>query len=496
MSPRTDLAARKRRGYVGYQVFAAFTVVSSPHSMATDPIGTLAFAIVGGIVVGFLVALWPTSLVEVIQAARRRPAAIWDLSPMGERYKARLRSTRPADRAGAEKAVAALCRDAGIEPLPCVWVRSPREAALARMALRAYATAATDPNHRPGHAWQAAGEACPPGIDPREWRAVVEPLEARLGSVRPVEGSWGVSLTSVLSDPPDPSIEGGDLFRQRVTGLIGRFAYLENIVERRRTVIASALADDGFAHVDIGDLSGIPRNVHHLATVEYLRIATMTSLGRRALAMTRLLEACGGWWATPIAVVLCERPVLARFNLAGALLHATDGPAIEYPDGWRAYAEEGVAMPRMAFERPEAITVEAIRAEEDQIRRRRLVAAFGDERYLDEICTSADLIADEPDVWRRRAAIERFGVTRFVQETGTVIDSDLDRQGQMRRLWRAFRTHDAWIVFVEVVNSTPEPDGHRHHYWLRVPPHMRNCQDAVAWTFGIEPAAYEPAFET
>jgi hypothetical protein len=49
---------------------------------------------------------------------------------------------------------------------------------------------------------------------------------------------------------------------------------------------------------------------------------------------------------------------------------------------------------------------------------------------------------------------------------------------------------------IEVVNSTPEPDGTRRHHWLRVPPATRTCRAAVAWTFGLAPDAYVPVLET
>ena len=124
------------------------------------------------------------------------------------------------------------------------------------------------------------------------------------------------------------------------------------------------------------------------------------------------------------------------------------------------------------------------------------MTAFGADRYLGVISASVEMIVAEPDISTRRTAIDRFGVTAFVKEAGTVIDSDLDRQGQMRRLWQAPRQGDNPIILVEVVNSTPEPDGSHRHHWLRVPPQIRRCQDAVAWTFGISPAAYEPTFES
>jgi len=49
---------------------------------------------------------------------------------------------------------------------------------------------------------------------------------------------------------------------------------------------------------------------------------------------------------------------------------------------------------------------------------------------------------------------------------------------------------------VEVRNSTPEPDGSRRTYFLRVPPTMRTAREAVAWTFGLGAVDYRPAVET
>lgn len=49
---------------------------------------------------------------------------------------------------------------------------------------------------------------------------------------------------------------------------------------------------------------------------------------------------------------------------------------------------------------------------------------------------------------------------------------------------------------VEVVNSTPEPDGSLKTYFLRVPPAMETCQQAIAWTFGKEANDYRTSMET
>ena len=58
------------------------------------------------------------------------------------------------------------------------------------------------------------------------------------------------------------------------------------------------------------------------------------------------------------------------------------------------------------------------------------------------------------------------------------------------------RDGDEDVVMVEVVNSTPEPDGTSRTYWLRVPPRTRTAKEGVAWTFGLDGAAYAPVRQT
>ena len=65
-----------------------------------------------------------------------------------------------------------------------------------------------------------------------------------------------------------------------------------------------------------------------------------------------------------------------------------------------------------------------------------------------------------------------------------------------RILWRLRMDRDEDLVMVEVVNATPEPDGSRATYWLRVPPDMGSAHAAVAWTFGLNEGNYRPLAET
>jgi hypothetical protein len=58
------------------------------------------------------------------------------------------------------------------------------------------------------------------------------------------------------------------------------------------------------------------------------------------------------------------------------------------------------------------------------------------------------------------------------------------------------RLREEPILMVEVLNSTPEPDGSRKTYFLRVPPHMQTARQAVAWTFRMDQFTYAPAVES
>lgn len=166
-------------------------------------------------------------------------------------------------------------------------------------------------------------------------------------------------------------------------------------------------------------------------------------------------------WLVPFerTAIAVERPRVLRAD-GYSRLHDSSGKAIEYGDGWGAWFWHGIRVPRKVIEEPEAITVEDI-----------------DRQANVEI---------------RRVMIERFGRARHLQESG----SQLIHEDECGRLYRKpFRNAEPAIV-LRVVNSTPEPDGTRKEYWLRVPPEVRTAREAVAWTFGISANEYEPAAET
>lgn len=101
-----------------------------------------------------------------------------------------------------------------------------------------------------------------------------------------------------------------------------------------------------------------------------------------------------------------------------------------------------------------------------------------------------NLLMGVRNVTIRRRLMERRGVERILKEGGgRVIQED-----DFGKLWQMPSDNfvDQTSLYVEVVNSTPEPDGTYAHYFLRVPPQFRKAQQAVAWTFSRNPWIKDP----
>jgi len=133
---------------------------------------------------------------------------------------------------------------------------------------------------------------------------------------------------------------------------------------------------------------------------------------------------------------------------------------VRYADNWGFYAWHGVIVPDDVIELKEPITIERIAAERN--------------------------------VEVRRVLIERFGLDDYLK-SGKVIKIHQDKTGI---LWRMDLEGDEPIMVVQVINSTPEPDGIYKEYFLRVPPDIVRAKQAVAWTFGLTEDEYVPLVET
>jgi len=187
-------------------------------------------------------------------------------------------------------------------------------------------------------------------------------------------------------------------------------------------------------------------------------LAAFDTAGELA-GLAGVAQAAGWWWPYERVVVLSERPArLLRDNLGR--LHSGDGPALGYPDGYAVHAWRGMPIPADFVTQLDTLTAARIHGE-----------------------TNAEL---------RRVMLEHYGYERYLRESAAVA-VQRDEYGV---LWRVPIPDDEPLCMVEVRNATPEPDGSRRTYWLRVPPRMRSAREAVAWTFGLTAEEYAPTIQT
>lgn len=177
-------------------------------------------------------------------------------------------------------------------------------------------------------------------------------------------------------------------------------------------------------------------------------------------------DACGWWWPMSQIAVITEMPNQLHLDEEGRL-HSEDSMAISYTDDWGLYVWHGVNVTEKIIMRPETITSEDIMTEDNAEIRRIMIERMGEDRFLES--ANAKLVHEDKD--------------------------DLDFP---RKLWRVDfegRREDPWVA-VQVVNSTPEPDGSRRKFVIPVPPDIETCQQALAWTFGMGADEYQPGQQT
>jgi hypothetical protein len=180
---------------------------------------------------------------------------------------------------------------------------------------------------------------------------------------------------------------------------------------------------------------------------------------QRLAGLAGVARSAGWWWPYANIAILTERPdAVHRDNLGR--LHAADTPALHYSDGYALHAWRGMPIPSDLVDRLGRLTYRQIAAERNAELRRVMLEHFGYERYLREA-----------------------GAQRVSQDESGI-------------LWRLNFSDDEPLVMVEVINSTPEPDGTSRVYWLRVPPATRTAREGVAWTFGLTEAEYRPLIQT
>ena len=167
-----------------------------------------------------------------------------------------------------------------------------------------------------------------------------------------------------------------------------------------------------------------------------------------------------GFAYTPLTrvVFICKFPRVVVDELQR--LHCEDGPAIEFRDGFKIFALCGVPVPQEIIEYPGALT--------------------------------AKRIDEERNVELRRVLIERYGIPNYLRDTG----AGVVHKSAAGTLYLKQLPGDEPIAIVQVKNSTAEADGSFKEYFLRVPPNLRTVQEAIAWTFEMDPEQYNPTEQT
>ena len=448
-------------------------------------IGLILIGAIGWVAVGWIRpgVQWPRSWpVTPVMSTARRPAAETAATSalrtgFQQRWAMDRLAPRPVDRSAAEVAADALYVERGLAPpVVRIWLRSPREMVIAGPLIDDLCTRLAGGGPVLA-AWEAV-LADHPGIDAE----VAAVIDGQLRSTAAGAGSraWSTGATFAAVDLVPPS-------RQPDPARIGHWAASDRAAPLD-PIVGYQLERDGFDRTERASYLTTTRHVAGAAELGCLAaIGTIWPTATTA-QVGRLAATCDAWRSFDGLSVFQDPPVEVRVDAAGQV-HAEDGPALRYGDGWSVWALHGVALPRVAVEDPAAIWFADVRNATGR-QRTALLDRFGRERYTTEATKSAELIVAEPDLNLRRVLIEAYGAERYVQAVGDVIHTDVDGLGQPRRLWRAERRGDDPLVMVEVRNSTPEPDGSRRTYWLRVPPQMRDCQSAVAWTFGIAPGEF------
>ncbi len=156
---------------------------------------------------------------------------------------------------------------------------------------------------------------------------------------------------------------------------------------------------------------------------------------------------------------VCTRPNSLNLDDLGRL-HHEEKSAVIFPDGYQLFSWHGTTVTERLITHPGEITIKSIESTRNIELRRVMIERFGSGKYLTESGA-------------RKVQEDEFGI-----------------------LYSKTMNQDEAIVMVKVTNKTAEPDGTFKDYFLRVPPTISKARDAVAWTFGIQPADYHPDLET
>lgn len=198
-----------------------------------------------------------------------------------------------------------------------------------------------------------------------------------------------------------------------------------------------------------------------LSFYDFFRVHCELECCDKITGLVKIAENAGWFWPFDEVCVITERPNLLKRDKENRL-HCPDGPALSYPDGFALYRWHGLEVPEWIILTPELITPLKITKEDNVEVRRAMMEIYGYENYITNC--EAEIVDSCP------------------------IDHHIIGLRDAKLLVKRVKD-DETIVYIDLLNSTPEPDGTVKRYLLRVDPDAykgdasRYCQAAVASTW-------------
>jgi hypothetical protein len=118
------------------------------------------------------------------------------------------------------------------------------------------------------------------------------------------------------------------------------------------------------------------------------------------------------------------------------------------------------------------------------------------ERYfINRGSLTAEEVLSHPNAEVRAVGLEIYGYDRLESHPEIRIVHRDRAKSMLLMQFHSPKLHEP-LSIVKVRNSSREPDGSHRNYYLCVPPSMKTCQEAVAWTFDRLSEEYHPMIET
>ena len=184
-----------------------------------------------------------------------------------------------------------------------------------------------------------------------------------------------------------------------------------------------------------------------------------------------LARSCG--WAAPYENIayLSERHTTLKRDPQGRL-HAVDGPAVAYPDGWSVYAVRGVRVPGEWITDKANLDPRRALTEPNIEQRAAIATILGWDKVMAQL--TPRVIDDRTQDMQSLLAMIKDGH----HDVGRLVAVDLPDEGEAR--------------FLEVVCNA-HIDEKRY---VRVPPTMRTALEASRWTYRAEGDDVQPEGRT